>query len=227
MIFENTPRIETDALILRRFNEKDLGALLKIFGDRETNTYLPWFPAKDIKGAKEFYNVRYAAKYLEKQAYAYAVCLKKDDIPIGYVNLETQGAFDLGYGLLPQYHGRGIVTEACRAVLIRAQSNGFDFVTATHDVNNPKSGAVMQRLGMKYCYSYREQWQPKNISVVFRMYQLNFNKDCPVYEEYKKISREWFKEQFAYENEKEEKSGIAPCRVQPLSAALRNGGSEF
>ena len=28
---------------------------------------------------------------------------------------------------------------------------------------------------MKYCYSYVEQWQPKNIRVIFRMYQLNLD----------------------------------------------------
>ena len=28
-----------------------------------------------------------------------------------------------------------------------------------------------------YHYSYREQWQPKDISVVFRMYQLNLDGD--------------------------------------------------
>lgn len=27
---------------------------------------------------------------------------------------------------------------------------------------------------MKYCYTYEEQWQQKNIPVFFRMYQLNF-----------------------------------------------------
>ena len=35
----------------------------------------------------------------------------------------------------------------------------------------------MRNIGMKYQYSYEEQWQPKNIPVVFRMYQLNFNCD--------------------------------------------------
>ena len=51
----------------------------------------------------------------------------------------------------------------------------MDFITATHDVNNPRSGAVMRKIGMKYCYSYVEQWQPKNIRVIFRMYQLNLD----------------------------------------------------
>ena len=35
----------------------------------------------------------------------------------------------------------------------------------------------MQKLGLVYHYSYREQWQPKDISVVFRMYQMNLDGD--------------------------------------------------
>lgn len=33
----------------------------------------------------------------------------------------------------------------------------------------------MQQMGMKYCYSYEEQWQPKDLWVTFRMYQLNLD----------------------------------------------------
>lgn len=53
--------------------------------------------------------------------------------------------------------------------------DGLSYVTATHDANNPRSGHVMKRLGMVYQYSYVEQWQPKDIPVTFRMYQLNFD----------------------------------------------------
>ena len=60
------------------------------------------------------------------------------------------------------------------------------FVTATHDVNNPRSGAVMRRLGMRYCYSYREQWQPKDLSVVFRLYQLDLDGPHPDYDAYRR-----------------------------------------
>lgn len=33
----------------------------------------------------------------------------------------------------------------------------------------------MQAIGMKYRYSYKELWQPKNFMVTFRMYQLNLD----------------------------------------------------
>ena len=35
----------------------------------------------------------------------------------------------------------------------------------------------MRKLGMTYRYSYQELWQPKNRTVIFRLYQLNFR--CP------------------------------------------------
>ena len=70
-----------------------------------------------------------------------------------------------------------------------------DSITATHDVNNPRSGAVMRRLGMKYCYSYKEQWQPKNFPVVFRLYQLHFDgRDDCVYSKYRELYKNAFAE---------------------------------
>ena len=33
----------------------------------------------------------------------------------------------------------------------------------------------MKRLGMLYQYSYKEQWQPKDILTTFRMYQMNLD----------------------------------------------------
>ncbi|GGC90090.1 hypothetical protein GCM10011573_19620 [Enterococcus wangshanyuanii] len=55
------------------------------------------------------------------------------------------------------------------------KQDNIPYITATHDVNNPRSGEVMKRLGMKYQYSYEEQWQPKDFLVTFKMYQLNLD----------------------------------------------------
>ena len=43
----------------------------------------------------------------------------------------------------------------------------------------------MQAIGMTYKYSYEEWWQPKNLLVTFRMYQLNLDEnENRVYREY-------------------------------------------
>ncbi len=84
-------------------------------------------------------------------------------------------SYDLGYGLRREFWRRGIASEACRAVVAQARACGIPYLTATHDRNNPHSGYVMRSVGMRYCYSYEEMWQPKNFPVVFRMYQINLD----------------------------------------------------
>lgn len=95
----NTPKLETNRLILRKFNENDLKAFYNIFYDKEVNLYLPWFPVKNLKEAKDFYQERYASIYQKEQGYAYAICLKENNLPIGYVNINLDENHDLGYGL--------------------------------------------------------------------------------------------------------------------------------
>ncbi len=168
--------IYTERLILRKFEESDINDIYKIFSDEDTNRFYPWFPLKKISDARLFWE-RYVEVYRADSGYAYAVCLNKDNGPIGYVNVSLDESYDLGYGLLPQFRGIGIMSEAVKAVICRIREDGLLYVTATHDVNNPRSGEVMKRAGMTYRYSYREFWKPKNFWVTFRMYQLNFDGD--------------------------------------------------
>ena len=175
MNFENTPTLETERLILRKFTENDLEAIFAIYCDKEVNTYLPWFPVKSIEEARVLFEDKYAKVYREPCGYQYAICLKKDNVPIGYINVSTDDSHDLGYGLRKEFWHQGIVTEAGKAVIKQLKKDGMAYITAPHDIHNPRSGGVMKQLGMKYQYSYEEQWQPKNILVTFRMYQLNLD----------------------------------------------------
>ena len=181
-------RIETNRLILRRFEEDDIEAIYLLFSDNDVNTFLPWYPIKDMTETKNFYGQR-----LKDKRYCFAICLKDDDYPIGYVHAEDDDSHDFGYALRKEFWHRGIVSEASDAVIELLKEDRIPYITATHDKNNPRSGAVMKRIGMKYCYSYKEQWQPKNFPVIFRMYQLNFDgqKDR-VYQKYWNLYDEHF-----------------------------------
>lgn len=170
----NTPILETERLILRKFTEQDVEALFLILKDEEVNKFLPWYPMKNVEETKKFYEERYASKYAQPQGYAYAICLKEDNFPIGYIKVDMEEHHDFGYGLRKEFWHKGIVTEAGKAVVEQVKKDGLPYITATHDKNNPRSGNIMKKVGMKYCYSYEEQWQPKDIWVIFRMYQLNF-----------------------------------------------------
>lgn len=163
--------LKTERLILRKFTEQDMDALFLILQDEKANTFLPWYPAKSLEDARIFYEEKYA----QPQSYAYAICLQEDNFLIGYIHVDMEEPHDLGYGLRREFWHRGIATEAGRAVIRQAKKDGLPYITATHDRNNPRSGGVMRNVGMRYQYSYEEQWQPKDRLVTFRMYQLNLD----------------------------------------------------
>ena len=191
----NTPDLSTRRLTLRKFTEHDIDALYEIYSDREVNRFLPWFPLTSIEEARTLYLERYAAEYRKPSGYAYAICLKSDNIPIGYLHLSADEPHDLGYGLSKAFWHQGIVSEAALALITQAKQDGLPYITATHDRENPRSGGVMKNLGMTYQYSYEELWQPKQISVVFRLYQLNLDgSDRPAYSGYRDASAVHFTE---------------------------------
>ncbi|MEG0366111.1 MAG: GNAT family N-acetyltransferase [Coprobacillus sp.] len=147
MIKENTPRIETERLILRKFNDDDIEDMFLIYSDETVNEFLPWFPFKNQQEAREYLYHNIYEDYKKPIGYRYAVEYKETGHVIGYVSIH------------------GIDEE---------KKNGFLSVSATHDQKNPKSGRVMEKLGMTYRYCYDEMWQLKNIKVVFNYYQIDF-----------------------------------------------------
>lgn len=180
----NTPRLETERLVLRRFTPADLEALFRLMDDPVVNTFLPWFPLETRAEAANLLQSRYLDFYRRPSGYRWAVCLREADTPIGYVHLDDGEAHDLGYALARPFWGCGYAVEAVSAAVGRLRTDGIPFVTATHDADNPRSGAVMARTGMTYRYSYQELWQPKNRWITFRMYQMDLNGSWPDYRGY-------------------------------------------
>lgn len=187
-LLENTPLIQTERLILRRFTCDDMEAILNIYSDQEVNTYLPWYPIYSLEQARNLYHKTYENIYQQDRGYHYAICLLTDNIPIGYVHLNMDESHDLGYGLCQEFWHQGIVSEAVRALIEKLKEDRLGYITATHDIHNVRSGEVMKRLGMTYQYTYEEQWMPKNKLVTFRMYQLNFDEHQKTYLKYWKES---------------------------------------
>ena len=158
---ESSPTLTTQRLILRKFAPEDVPALHEILSDPVVNTFLPWFPTKTLEETRRFLEARYLKSYEAPSGYQYAICLKEDGRPIGYIGVSPSDAHDLGYGLGRAHWGKGIAAEAGRAVLERCRQAGYPFVTATHDVHNPHSGRVMQKLGMIYRSPIRSNGSPR------------------------------------------------------------------
>lgn len=187
MIKENTPTIETVRLILRKFTAADIDDMYLLYSDKEVNLFLPWYPFDTIKKVTEYLNDTILPYYENDIGYNYAIVIKETGNTVGYVRVSNIGeSNDIGYAILKQYWHKGIATEAVSAVIARFKAAGYNYITATHDIKNPYSGEVMKNVGMTYRYSYHELWQPKNIHVTFRLYQLDFSDGNITYDGYMK-----------------------------------------
>ena len=148
--------LETPRLTLRKFRPEDLEALFQLLHDKEVNRFLPWFPVETLEEAQAFYRER-----IQGQRYFFAICLKGEDRPMGYVKAEDGNSYDFGYALGREHWHQGLTTEAARALVGYLRQEGIPFITATHDRENPRSGGVMRQLGMRYCYSYWSRCSPR------------------------------------------------------------------
>lgn len=185
MIKENTPTLVTERLILRKFTENDIDDLFLIFSDIEVNKFLPWNAFTQKDEAIDYFFTKIQPCYERDIAYRYAITLKNNQV-VGYLIIgNVGGSNDLGYGIRKEFWHQGIASEASLALINHLRKVEFPFLTATHDINNPNSGGVMKKIGMSYRYSYEEYWQPKNIPVIFRMYQINLAQTEGEYQGYR------------------------------------------
>jgi ribosomal-protein-alanine N-acetyltransferase len=147
------PVIRTVRLILVPFAAGDLEALYTLWIDAEVRRYL-WDDvvitreraAKELDGA-----LRVAAS----DAIGHWTVRKSEDGPIigdcGFRFVEETGEVELMYCLRPEFWGRGLALEACRAVLeFLWRTADFSGVVARADIPNTASIRLMERLGMQY-----------------------------------------------------------------------------
>ncbi len=168
--------VVTDRLILRRLTEADAENILTIYGDEETVKYKPMYALKDLTSANAYLS-ELMKDYEDELNYLYGICLKDDPERkvIGCIRVGVHEPYEMGYTIRRDLWNHGIASEAAKAVLHRIRRDQvLPYVIATHDENNPASGKVMEHAGMTYQKAYREQWMPKNIPVVFRLYRIDF-----------------------------------------------------
>lgn len=156
MNHKGTIKIETDRLLLRQFKEGDaLAAFNNWTSDEKVTEFLRWPTHKSIEITegiiKEWIN-----SYKNKDFYQWAIVLKEyGDDPIGTISVvdknEDLNILHIGYCIGSKWWNLGITSEAFSGIIPFI----FDDVKANriesqHDPNNPHSGNVMIKCGLKY-----------------------------------------------------------------------------
>ena len=149
-----TQRLETHRLILRRFRAEDAGDMFGNWAsDPEVTRFLTWPAHGSIDVTRMILN-DWIPRYEDGGFFSWAIELKETGRAIGNISVvrleEAIGEAEIGYCLGRTWWGRGIMPEALRAVIAYLfDTVGVNRIMAGHDVNNPKSGRVMEKAGMK------------------------------------------------------------------------------
>lgn len=155
MNHKGTVRLETDRLILRRFAAADREAVFANWAsDARVTEFLRWPPHKDSAVTARVLQ-DWIDGYKNDTCYQWAIVLKETDEPIGTISAvdldEKTDKIHIGYCIGHAFWHRGYTSEA----LARVIAFFFDEVMANriesqHDPDNPNSGKVMQKCGMRY-----------------------------------------------------------------------------
>lgn len=159
-----TQTIETDRLVLRRFTVEDAEAMYRNWAcDPEITRFLRWAPhanAEVTRGLLE----EWVENYRKQDYYHWAIEVKEDHALIGSIGIldvsELDECGEIGYCISKRWWGKGIMTEAVKALIAFAfQKIGLHRLEAYHSVNNPASGRVMQKAGMIFEGTARQKYK--------------------------------------------------------------------
>jgi len=106
----------------------------------------------------------YVQKILDKPLCFYNVIrLKESGASIGIISFmkrDTQKYYDIGFALLPEYHGKGYSFEATKTYLDRViGTNQHEEIIAITLRENSKSISLLKKLGLKLKKDFTEEDQ--------------------------------------------------------------------
>ena len=157
------PTLETARLVLRPFAAADAPAVQALAGAREVADTTLHVPHPYPDGAAEGWIATHAPAWAAGTLAAYAIVDPADGGLRGAVALAVateHARAELGYWVGVPWWGRGIATEAARALVgLGFARLALHRVQARHLTRNPASGRVMQKLGMRLEGVHREAFR--------------------------------------------------------------------
>lgn len=151
VVWTHHPEIRTPRLLLRACTLEDAPRIAELAGAKEIAATTLLIPHPyTLRDATSWIATHQTA--LERgEAVNYAITMSGE--LVGMIGLRIQRAHqraELGYWVGVPYWGRGIATEAARALVMHGFDRlGLRRIYAYHFAGNPASGRVLQKAGMK------------------------------------------------------------------------------
>lgn len=143
--------LETGHLILRPFEAADAETVQDYAGLWEVARMTSRIPHPYPEGAAAEWIAGHRGQRDAGQEYTFCIALKAaPGEPLGAASLRLleTGNWELGYWLAPDHWGRGLATEAARALVVFGfEKLGAEALNSGHFVDNPASGRVLEKAG--------------------------------------------------------------------------------
>lgn len=160
------PILETERLILRPLTVDDAEACFYWTGDPVVNKFMSYPVHSDIS-----VTIDYLSSLNNTKGYKWGIVLKENNLLIGSCgigeNNYIEGYWGIGYNIRKDYWNQGYTTEAVKEIIKYGHEKlGVKKFCSDHAVDNPASGRVMEKCGLKF-HHYGEYSKTDN-SVTFK-----------------------------------------------------------
>ena len=149
--FSPFPTIETERLLLRRITNKDVNEIFELRSNPQTMKYIPRPLVKNTEDALE-HIAMIEDKIVTNVGINWGITLKDNSKLlgiIGYYRMQPENyRAEIGYMLLPEFHGKGIIPEAVnRLITYGFEDLKLHSIEAVIDPENYASEKVLQKCG--------------------------------------------------------------------------------
>ncbi|MGI6734392.1 MAG: GNAT family N-acetyltransferase [Anaerovoracaceae bacterium] len=144
--------IETERLILRGFTLEDAADLYDYAKNPNVGPHGGWKPHESIEESRKIIKDLFLANY-----HIWAMVDKESGKVIGSIGYEEDtkrpetGCMELGYAMAEKFWGRGLMTEAAKAVIRHGfESMGLPMLSIYHNPANFRSKRVIEKCGFHF-----------------------------------------------------------------------------
>ena len=175
-VFRDLPTLETERMILRKLRMEDVPDVYAYASVPEVAEHVAWDTHTSIDDSKTFVS-SVIEQYNNGLVSTWGIVEKQSGRVIGtcgfvYWNIDHARS-EIGYAIGREYWGKGMMTEAARAMLeFGFRRMELNRIEARCEVPNIGSARVMEKIGMSYEGLLREQMFVKGRYRDLKMYSI-------------------------------------------------------
>ena len=153
-MFDRSPKIETERLILRHMRVSDARDMYDYAHRPEVTRYLLWAPHDSIEYTRSYLK-QVERCYRQGSFHDFGVILKDNNRLIGTCGFaridKANSTAEAGYVINPDFWGRGYAAEALSAIIaLGFEKSTFNRIESRYMVDNHASRRVMEKSGMTF-----------------------------------------------------------------------------